>query len=82
MKKLIKINKETLYWVDIFSWIISSGNGNSYLFELIDFKHVKWYSTYRLLYFYGLSASINIKSLIFVSVFYLNCNTYISNYHA
>ena len=63
MKKLIKINKETLYLVGYFLMGLSAVViGNSYL--LIDFKYVKWYSTYRLLYFYGLSASINIKSLI------------------
>ena len=65
MKKLIKINKETLYLVGYFLMGLSAVViGNSYLFGVIDFKYVKWYSTYRLLYFYGLSASINIKSLI------------------
>ena len=65
MKKLIKINKETLYLVGYFLMGLSAVViGNSYLFGANRFQICEVVQYLSAVIFYGLSASINIKSLI------------------
>ena len=83
MKKLIKINKETLYLVGYFLMGLSAVViGNSYLFGVNRFQIcevVQYLSATIFLWSFCID---KYKIFDFVSVFIWNCNTYISNYHA